>query len=68
MFDDPHREFLPVKNDEDQYALWPADRPPPDGWTAAGPKGDKTSCLAFIEANWVDMRPASLRIRMAQDR
>ena len=67
MFDDPTQAFVPVRNAEGQYALWPANRPAPAGWIAAGPEGDKTACLTFIEANWTDMRPTSLQEQMAAD-
>lgn len=69
MFDDPEREFIAVRNGEGQYSIWPADRPPPEGWTEAGARGVKADCLAFIEAHWTDMRPLSLQASMdAADR
>ena len=37
-----------VKNSKGQYALWPADRALPRGWTAAGKRGTKRECLEFI--------------------
>jgi MbtH protein len=64
MFEDGDREFVAVVNAEGQYSLWPADRQPPDGWTEAGGRGTKTDCLTFIEQNWTDMRPRSLREAM----
>ena len=38
------------------------------GWHAgeAGQQGSKADCLAFVEANWTDMRPLSLRQKMAE--
>ncbi len=53
-----------VKNDEDQYSIWPADRELPAGWNTAGKSGTKAECLAFIEEVWTDMRPVSLREAM----
>lgn len=53
-----------VKNDEDQYSIWPADRALPLGWNTAGKSGTKAECLAFIEEVWTDMRPLSLRKAM----
>lgn len=50
-----------VLNDEEQYSIWPADRPVPAGWRAAGFEGDQDECLARIEELWTDMRPLSLR-------
>ncbi|ETK37330.1 MbtH family NRPS accessory protein [Microbispora corallina] len=50
-----------VVNDEDQYSLWPADRPVPDGWRPEGFDGTREQCLGHIEEVWTDMRPRSLR-------
>lgn len=50
-----------VKNDEEQHAIWPADREPPAGWHRAGKRGTKAECLAWIDEVWTDMRPLSLR-------
>jgi MbtH protein len=61
VFDDENREFVVVSNAEEQYSLWPADRLPPCGWTDIGVKGNKAACLQFVDANWTDMRPLSLR-------
>lgn len=48
-------------NDEGQYALWPAGRDAPPGWTEAGKTGQKDDCLSYISDNWLDMRPLSIR-------
>lgn len=55
---DAHRV---VVNAEEQYSVWPADRPLPAGWTAVGPAADRAACLDRIEALWTDLRPRSLR-------
>ncbi|HLL83453.1 MAG TPA: MbtH family protein [Longimicrobium sp.] len=55
-----------VVNHEEQYSIWPADRDLPLGWTAAGKQGPKDECLAYIEEVWTDMRPLSLRKKMAE--
>ncbi len=54
-----------VVNDEEQYSIWPADRENAPGWQDAGPRGPKADCLNWIEENWEDMRPLSLR-RLAE--
>ena len=54
-----------VINHEEQYSIWPADRQPPLGWRAAGKQGFKAECLAYIKDVWTDMRPLSLRQKMA---
>lgn len=52
-------------NHEGQYSLWPADHPAPAGWKEAGKSGPREECLAYIKEAWTDMRPLSLRQRMA---
>lgn len=54
-----------VMNHEEQYSIWAADRDLPLGWSAVGRTGPKAECLAHIEEVWTDMRPLSLRERMA---
>lgn len=55
-----------VMNHEEQYSIWPTDRENALGWVDAGPSGRKEECLAYIEKVWTDMRPLSLRKRMAE--
>jgi MbtH protein len=56
--------FEVVVNHEEQYSVWPADKPVPLGWRTVGKRGGRESCLAFIKETWVDMRPLSLRTQM----
>ena len=56
-----------VVNHEEQYSIWPADRELPLGWNLAGKSGTKAEVLAWIEEVWTDMRPLSLRQKMAAD-
>jgi MbtH protein len=58
--------YLVVHNDEEQYSIWWAHQPLPAGWQAEGTKGTQEECLARIGEVWTDMRPLSLRRRMAQ--
>ena len=53
-----------VVNHEQQYSIYPADRPNPLGWNDAGKTGPKAECLAYVREVWTDMRPLSLRLRM----
>jgi len=43
-----------------------ADRENALGWNDAGKTGTKAECLAYIEEVWTDMRPLSLRKKMAE--
>jgi MbtH protein len=62
MDDDARYQVL--RNDEDQYSLWPADLDVPEGWSQAGKEGTKEECSAYVDEVWTDMRPRSLRERM----
>jgi MbtH protein len=54
-----------VLNHEEQYSIWPAHRDNPLGWRDEGTRGLKPECLARIKEVWTDMRPLSLRQKMA---
>lgn len=51
---------------EEQYSIWPVDRENPRGWRDAGVNGTKSECLAYIEKEWTDMPPSSLREKMEE--
>ncbi|MGH3201149.1 MAG: MbtH family protein [Streptosporangiaceae bacterium] len=61
------RQFRVVINHEDQYSVWLADADIPPGWRPEGTTGTKQECLAHIETVWTDMRPRSLRSRLAPE-
>ena len=66
---DDERDDLSYKvvvNHEEQYSIWPAGRDNPLGWRDAGRQGSRQECLIWVKENWTDMRPASLRRRMAE--
>lgn len=54
-----------VRNAEEQYSIWPTHRDLPAGWETVGPPAGKEECLARIEEIWTDIRPKSLREKMA---
>lgn len=61
-FDREDEIFIVLTNHEDQYSIWPHWKAIPGGWNAVdGVKGDKKYVLDYVEANWTDMRPRSLR-------
>ncbi len=64
--DDDAKIYKVVVNHEEQYSIWPAERDIPLGWRDAGMQGSKQECLAYIEEVWTDMRPMSLRRKMAE--
>lgn len=53
--------YVVVRNHEEQYSVWRADREVPAGWEAVGDPAPKEACLTRIEELWTDMRPLSLR-------
>jgi MbtH protein len=58
-------EYTVVVNHEEQYSIWPTGSGVPAGWTQVGRQGTKDECLAHIAEVWTDMRPLSLRQKMA---
>lgn len=54
-----------VVNHEEQYSIWPTHREIPGGWSDTGKSGPKADCLEYIKEVWTDMRPLSLRKKMA---
>ena len=53
--------FYVVLNSEEQYSIWPAWRNIPLGWEVVGESSARNVCLDWIEKNWKDMRPLSVR-------
>jgi MbtH protein len=65
--DEDTRTYAVVRNAEEQYSIWVADRQLPAGWERTGFAGPKDDCLAHIDEVWTDMRPLSLRRQMEAD-
>jgi MbtH protein len=61
MHDDEDRGYTVLVNDEQQYSVWLIDKTIPAGWHTVGTSGTKEHCLSYIEEEWTDMRPLSLR-------
>lgn len=68
MSEPTERRYQVVLNDEEQYSIWPADRPLPPGWRDEGTKGTESECIAHIDKVWTDMRPLSLRQALLERR
>jgi len=62
MDDDARFEVL--RNDEDQYSLWPEGMDVPAGWHQVGFAGTRDECSDHVDQVWTDMRPRSLREQM----
>ena len=65
-FDDDNGTFFVLVNDEEQHSLWPTFADVPAGWRVAYGEADRAACLEYIEQNWPDIRPKSLRDRLAE--
>ena len=65
-FDDDDGRFFVLVNDEEQHSLWPAFADVPAGWRVVYGEADRAACLDYIEQNWTDIRPKSLREGLAQ--
>lgn len=66
-FDDDNGRFFVLVNEEEQHSLWPEFADVPAGWRVVYGLSDRAACLEYIEQNWPDIRPKSLRERLAQD-
>ena len=55
-------------NDEEQRSRWPAFADVRAGWRAVYGEADRAACLGYIEQNWTDIRPKSLRERLVEGR
>jgi MbtH protein len=66
-FDNEDGEFFVLVNGEDQHSLWPAFAEIPAGWQVVLGVESRRNCLDYIEKNWTDLRPKSLREAMAAE-
>jgi uncharacterized protein YbdZ (MbtH family) len=64
-FDDEDGSFLVLVNNEEQHSLWPTFAGVLAGWRVVFGEADRAACLDFIERDWPDIRPKSLRDRLA---
>ncbi|MDH6623063.1 uncharacterized protein YbdZ (MbtH family) [Streptomyces sp. LBL] len=67
-FEDERGGFLVLKNEEGQHSLWPDFAQVPQGWRIVHPSDTRERCVAYIEENWIDMRPATVLSLSGRDR
>jgi uncharacterized protein YbdZ (MbtH family) len=67
-FDDDTGSFLVLVDDEEQPSLWRAFADVLAGWRVVYGEAERAACLDYIEQNWTDIRPKSLRERLAEGR
>ncbi|HZC90048.1 MAG TPA: MbtH family protein [Mycobacterium sp.] len=66
-FDDQDGVFFVLANNEEQHSLWPTLAEIPAGWRVVYGEADRAACLDYIEQKWTDIRPKSLREKLAED-
>ncbi|WP_024803007.1 MbtH family protein [Nocardia sp. BMG51109] len=66
-FDDEDGRFFVLVNEEDQHSLWPVFAEVPAGWRIVFGEDTRSACIEYVEKNWTDMRPRSLREAMEAD-
>ncbi|OIN82134.1 MbtH family protein [Mycobacterium malmoense] len=66
-FDDDGGAFFVLVNDEEQHSLWPSFAEVPPGWRVVYGEAGRAECLDYVEKNWTDLRPKSLREAMGAD-
>jgi uncharacterized protein YbdZ (MbtH family) len=67
-FDYAEGSFFVLVNDEEQHSLRPVFADVPAGWRVVYGEAARGDCLDYIDQNWPDIRPRSLRERLAAGR
>ena len=65
--DDEKAHFHVLVNSEGQHSLWPVFARVPAGWDVALKDAARSVCLEYIDTNWTDMRPESLKEAMKRE-
>lgn len=65
-FDDDSGTFFVLINDEEQHSLWPTFAEVPQGWQVVFGAANRSDCLDYVEREWTDIRPKSLRDRLSE--
>ncbi len=60
-FDDETGTFFVLRNDEGQHSLWPTFAPVPAGWQVVADACPRAEALEYVEREWTDLRPISVR-------
>ncbi|WP_285769408.1 MbtH family protein [Peribacillus sp. SI8-4] len=54
-------------NEEGQHSLWPAFLDIPRGWSVIYREESRQDCLEYINTNWTDLQPKSLKLVASSD-
>jgi MbtH protein len=66
-FDDRDGVFYVLRNAEEQYSFWPEFADVPKGWDVVHGPTTYDDAFEYVETNWTDMRPKSLRDAIAAE-
>lgn len=61
-FENENGTYKVLINEEGQHSLWPAFLNIPEGWSSIYGEESRKNCLEFINANWTDLQPKSLKL------
>ncbi|MGF9978044.1 MbtH family protein [Viridibacillus arvi] len=54
-------------NEEGQHSLWPTFLVIPEGWSIIYWEESRQDCLEYINKNWTDLQPKSLKLVASSD-
>ena len=57
-FDNPQGQFYILRNEQQQYSLWPHHCALPKGWSVECPPQSLEACNAWLAENWSTLTPA----------
>ena len=60
-FENEDGTYVVLMNEEGQYSLWSAFLDVPAGWAVVYGEESRLVCLDYINSQWCDMRPNSLK-------
>jgi uncharacterized protein YbdZ (MbtH family) len=63
-FDGDNGSFFVLVDDEEQHDRWPGFVDVAAGWRVVYGGVDRAGCLDYVEQDWTDVRPKSLRERL----
>lgn len=59
-FEQADGSFFVLRNDDEQYSIWPAFAAVPEGWNKVLGPVSREESIEYINLHWIDMRPRSL--------
>ena len=64
-FENEDGVYLVLVNDEGQHSLWPSFKEIPSGWRSVFGPASRQEAVDYVDREWTDLRPKSLRDSMA---